>query len=183
MFSPSDFLDRAFTRYGEQVLRDRMRGANGDPDTADRELYRIAKSVFGRVQAACTPSIGWPLPGVWPAGSLEDDGTTSIAGEAYADRWPDNLLQNALDLFNWRTVAGLDAASDNQRQVGKLAEAYFAAVETGSLTVGIGGDTDVSEPLPAVARNRDGSSNVSGVPDRENTLDIFSGSAWDGSWR
>lgn len=181
MYSPTDFLERAFTRYNETVLRNRMRGAQGDADTADRELYRIAKSVFGRVQEACASSVGWPLPGTWPAGSTDDDGTTSIAGTAYSERWPDNLLQRALDLFNWRTVAGLDEASDNQRKVGQDAEKWFTDLENGNVALGLAGDgaSENGTGEPVAARERNGDSNVTGACDKPNLLDDFRRGGWD----
>lgn len=179
MFKAEDFVDIAKDRYGEAVLRERMRGARGDTDKADGQLLTIANGVIARVQDAIVGSVGWPLPGTWPAGSEDDDGTP-IAGTAYADIWPKNLLQKALDLFNWRTVSGLDEASENQRRVGKMAEDYFDGVESGANGIGILTTTDLTTAAPIAARNRDGSSNVAGVPDQENILDIFTGLSWDG---
>jgi hypothetical protein len=181
-FSAAALVTKAKSRYGAAVLEGRMRGAGGNATNADIELGAIAGSVISRVAAACLPSVGWPLPGTWPAGSLADDGITSIAGTAYTDIWPENLLQMALDLFNWRTVSGLDSASSNQRAVGQMAEKFFTDLEMGAIALGIGGASDVTaSDLPLTARNRDGSSNDSNSSDTENLLDgVFSGRAWDG---
>jgi len=168
----------AKARFGEAILRTRMRGAGGDPDAADLELVKIANGVISRVQDAAA-SVGWPLPGVWPAGSVDDDGTTDLSGVAYKDVWPKNLLQNALDLFNWRTLSGQEGASDNQRKTGQAAEKWFTAVEMGGASIGVGGATDTATPAPISARDRCGKSLVAGVPDQENVLGAFRGFGWD----
>jgi len=183
MFAASDLVDIAKERFGESVLRERMRGASGVDQNAidaaaDLELTKIATSVISRVQAACV-QVGWPLPGSWPAGSVDYDGSTDISGTLYADRWPDNLLQVALDLFQWRTLSGNEGISDAMRQVGKAAEAFFVGVQSGAISLGIGGKTDTATPEPVAARDRCGKSLVAGVPDRTNVLDTFRGFGWD----
>ena len=178
MFTAEAFLAIAEERYGQAVLRDRMRGGSTTQEK-DTELLRVAFSVLGRVQVAASASCGWPLPGVWPSGSV-DAADNDISGLAYSDIWPADLLQRALDLFNWRTLAGLEQASDNQRRVGQAAEKYFDSLENGSLSLGLGVPADEKSGTPIAARNRDGSSNVSGVCDQENVLDTFRGRAWNG---
>lgn len=157
-----------------------MRGAGGDNTAADLELYRIAAGVISRVQASASVSVGWPLPGTWPAGSVADDGTTDISGDAYSDTWPANLLENAITLFAWRTVKELEQATDNQRRAGDAAEKFFVGVEGGSIGLGLGVSTEPNSPSLLAARNRDGTSNVASVPDQDNLLDAFAGDAWDG---
>lgn len=160
-FSAEDLVDLAKKRYGAAILRTRMRGAGGDATLADAELLAIATSVFSRVKVAASAQNSWPFSAL------------------YAEAWPENLLQNAMDLFNWRTLSGLDSASENQRLVGKAAEDYFQKVQSGAIPLGVGGDRDTSTPTPVAARGRDGSSNLTGIPDRENTLDAFRGLGWD----
>jgi hypothetical protein len=178
MFSANDFVDIAKSRFGEDVLRSRMRGARGDSGAADLELTRIAAGVIARVMDACV-QVGWPIPGTWPTGSFDEDGT-KLDGQFYADVWPRNLLQNALDLFNWRTVSGLDGVSDNQRRVGVAAETYFNKVELGASSIGVGGATDTATPAPVAARSRSGGTNLAdGSQDKQNVLEAFSGFGWD----
>lgn len=183
MFTAAQFVAIAKTRYGEVVLRTRMRGSVTDTTAADTELKRIANGVIGRVQDAVGATIGWPIPGTWPTGSKDDD-STDIGGTAYADVWPKNLLQMAMDLFNWRTVSGLDQSSDNIRRAGMAAEAYFEKVESGELGIGISTGTGPTSPgEPMSARARDGSSNISGGgDDRDHLLDFWGGRSWDGPW-
>lgn len=167
MFTATEFLTLAKARYGEAILRGRMRGAivpgdqNATNAAADTELEKIASGVISRVQAAATAQGGWPFP------------------TPYDDTWPDNLLQNALDLFNWRTVSGLEGTADNFRTVGKMAESYFDQVQQGGISLGIGTPGDKATPEFVNARNRDGSSNISGICDTENALDAFRGLGWD----
>src|ERR1700739_1119741 len=99
-FTAADLLTRAQERYRISVLRARMRGAEGDQTAADAELLRIATAVYSRVSSACMVFVGWPLPGQWPAGSL-DDGGNDISGKNYSEVWPFDLLENALQLFNY----------------------------------------------------------------------------------
>jgi hypothetical protein len=180
-FTPQQLVAAAKTRYGASILQGRMRGAAGNSTAADAELVKIANGVISRIIAACAPSVGWPLPGVWPAGSVDDDGVTNISGTPYTNIWPKNLLQVALDLFNWRTLSGLDEASSQQRLTGQAAEQFFQSVEEGTIGLGLSVNTEVSPPEPFAARNRDGTSNVDDVPDREPVTDTFSGRAWNGS--
>lgn len=179
MFSSADLVTAAKARFGDAQLRSRMRGATSDAN-ANVELTKIAAAVIGRVQDAATPQVGWPLPGSWPEGSLDDDGVTNISGVLYANKWPKTLYQKALDLFNWWTVSGHEATSDNQRRVGKMAEDWFDSVETGGAGLGLAVLSEPSGPVPIAARDRDGLSLLPGVPDQENVLDTFIGRAWDG---
>ena len=163
----AELVTAAKARFGEAVLRGRMRGAivPGDQaatnEAADAELEKIAAGVISRVQVAAASQGGWPFP------------------EPYATTWPDNLLQNALDLFNWRSVSGLDGVADNFRTVGKMAESYFDQVQQGGISLGIGTAGDAASPEFVNARNRDGSSNLSGIQDQDNALDSFRGLGWD----
>jgi hypothetical protein len=170
MFDADALLALAKARYGEAQLRDRMRGAAGNASAADAELLAIAASVVSRVKNAAV-QVGWPLPGRWPADSPN-------AGELFADAWPENLLQNALDLFNWRTLSGLEGASDSQRHVGQSAERFFDAVEKGGSALGVGGPTDTATPAPVAARNRAGDALIPGPADRSNVLDVFGKNSW-----
>jgi hypothetical protein len=178
-FSASDLVTAAKARFGEATLRARIRGAAGDTVAADFELVRIANGVIARAIDAAV-QIGWPLPGVWPPGSLDDDGTTDISGVPYSQIWPKNLLQHALDLFNWRTLSGLEGASDNQRKTGAAAEHFFEQVEMGATSIGVGGPTDTATPEPLAARDRCGRTNLlDGSQDKANVLDTFRGFGWD----
>lgn len=180
MFSSADLVTAAKARFGDAALRERMRGAT-DSTTQNVELRKIAAGVISRIESAARGSgIGWPLPGSWPEGSVAADGTTDVSGELYANLWPGDLLQNALDLFNWRTLSGWESVSDAQRRVGKAAEDFFSEVESGGAGFGLAVIEEPSSPMPLAARNRDGTSNLAEVPDQENTLDTFAGRAWDG---
>jgi hypothetical protein len=138
-----------------------MRGALTDTGLADAELLDIAASVVGRARAAAAASVGWPLPG------MDDE------GNLYREKWPADFLQRALDLFKYRTGAGLEEMSEHERRMGTAAERYFDEVQKGVIGVGIGGATDVGPASPASARNRDGSSNVLGVPDQVNSFEAL----------
>jgi len=160
-FASADLLVLAKARYGDATLRNRMRGAQGDGGLADVELLAIADSVYARVVDAARRNVGWPFPA------------------PYNETWPANLLQRALDLFNWRTISGLEGTSDSQRKVGEAAEAWFTKAELGGVSLGVGGpDTDSATAEPVAARARDGSSTI-GQDDRENVLDQMSGFGWD----
>ena len=176
-FSSADLVTAAKTRFGESVLRNRMRGASGTT-AQDLELTKIAGGVIGRVRDAAV-QVGWPLPGNWPAGSVDDD-DSDIGGTPYSEIWPKNLLQKALDIFNWRTVSGLDATSESQRKVGLDAERWFDSVEAGGNSLGVGGSADTARPVPVSARNRAGEALTTECGEtRENTLDTFRGFGWD----
>jgi len=163
MFDAAALLDLAKARYGEDILRNRMRGADGDGTFADAELLAIAESVISRVQSAAVAQVGWPFP------------------SPYDETWPADLLQNALVLFNWRTLAGNEGSSENQTTAGKAAEAYFQKVQNGALSIGIGGDRDTQTPELVSARSRSGANLTTdaGTCDRENVLDTFRGRGWD----
>jgi len=167
-FTASALLALAKARYGEQILRNRMAGAGGDGTKADAELLTIAEGVVSRVQAAAQTSVGWPLPGADP------DSETP-----WREAWPKNLLQQALVLFDWRTRAGFEAVSIDQRKIGETAEAYFVALGAQEQDWGLQGPTDVEGPQIRIARQRDGSSTITRIPDGRNTLDAFKGGGWD----
>lgn len=167
-FSPEGLLAAAKARYKEQVLRDRMTGAGGNGPLADAQLLEIARSVLARVKAVAQMSVGWPLPGVDP--------DTSIA---YRVTWPKNVLQKALELFAWRTFAGFEGISMDQRKVGEAAEAFFKGLISGAEAWGIASDSDVGSPAPASARDRQGKALIAGIPDRSNALDVLAGPVWD----
>ncbi|MDQ5870604.1 MAG: hypothetical protein M3547_00140 [Acidobacteriota bacterium] len=164
-FGAEELLEQAQERFGKNQLRLRMRGAPTE-SLADDELLDIAESVVGRAQVAAAASVGWPLPGQ-PTG-----------GPPYREKWPADFLQRALDLFKYRTGAGLEEMSEHERRMGTAAERYFDEVQKGVVGVGIGGTTDVGPASPSMARERGGRSNVSGVPDQENSFDVLE---WFGS--
>ncbi len=169
-FASADLLAYGKARYLETVLRNRMRGAAGDEDAADIELSKIAESVIARVRSAAQVSVGWPLP--------EVDPDTSVA---YRAAWPKNLLQHALELFNWRTLAGFEQVSPDQRKIGEAAEAYFDALADGSEAWGIATSGDTGVPLPVAARDRAGNANIAGlgIYDRRNLFGELAGAGWD----
>lgn len=177
-FSAGALLAIAKKRFGEDVLRNRMRGSVAAHDDQDRELRRIALSVLGRVEAAVTPSVGWPIPGSWPSGTF-DENDDDLFGIPYRDLWPYDLLQHALELFNWRTLSGMEEVSDQARRIGVAAERYFDELQKGIIGLGAVGILDVVGSETLVARNRDGSSNIGNVPGVQNTLDVFSYGGWD----
>ena len=178
MFGAPELLAVAKKRFGEDILRSRMLGSAATASDQDRELTRIALSVVGRVQAAVTPSVGWPIPEVWPVGSLDENGN-NLGGVAFKDRWPYDLLQHALELFNWRTLSGSQEVSEQQRRIGAMAERYFDELARGLISLGIGGMLEVAGAEVLIARNRDGSSNIAGIPDTDPVLDTFHDFAWD----
>jgi len=100
-FTSADLLGYAKKRYLEDILRARMTGARGNAEFADVELTKIAESVVGRIRNAAQASVGWPVL------------VTA------------NVLQRALELFNWRTQQGLEAVSIDQRKIGEAAEKFF----------------------------------------------------------
>jgi hypothetical protein len=177
MFDAAALLELAETRFGAAILLERMRGPSGSDEKA-LELRKIVRGVIGRIQAAAAPNVGWPLPGNWPTGST-DENDQDISGQAYADAWPPDLLQHALDLVNWRSMSGLDATSDNSRKVGLAAEEFFNRVEKGGIGLGLMVSTEPGTPTIFAARSRDGASLI-GDDDRENLLDKISGRSWDG---
>lgn len=165
-FGAAGLLEQANQRFGQPQLRLRMRGALTSTVLADAELLDIAASVVSRAQVAAAASVGWPLPG-------QND-----ANVPYREAWPSDFLQRALDLFKYRTGAGLEEMSDHERRMGTAAEKYFDEVQKGVIGVGIGGATDVGPASPSMARERDGRSNIYGVPDQENSFEVLE---WFGS--
>ncbi len=153
-FAAADLLTQAKLRYKEAILRNRMRGA-ADATAADAELTKIAESVIGRVRSAAQASVGWPVL------------VTA------------NVLQRAMELFNWRTLNGQEVVSQDQRRVGESAEAYFNRLEDGSEAWGIESSADVSPSKPIAARSRDGSALISSLSDRRNIYDELKDGGWD----
>jgi hypothetical protein len=177
MFGAAELFAAAQKRYDTLVLRQRVPGAS---DAAkDLELVKIARGVVRRVEAAAQKSVGWPLPGVWPTGSTDPaDNTTDISGAAYADHWPEDLLQHALELFDFRCYAGFEAPPTEKRKLSEAAEKYFQLVQDGAMPLGLAVDTESGGSVPFATRNRDGSSNLPEVPDMDNVLDTFR-AGWD----
>jgi hypothetical protein len=190
-YDAEDLLSDAKKRFGADVLENRMRGQVGDANAAEVELGKIASSVVARARSACMGAgIGWPLPGFWPADpggvdaeapdpSQADAATDSVAGKPYREVWPQDLLQHALELFNWRTQSGLDRIPDQALRVGQLAEKFFDKLEAGNVSIGTGTPGDIVDSPVLIARNRDGTSNIAGIPDRRTMLDTFTGWGWD----
>jgi hypothetical protein len=169
-YTSADLLADGKERYDENELRVRIAfGRTLTEAASDAELLEIAQSVYARVRSAAQASVSWPLPGT------DDD------GNAYADVWPRNVFQHALELFNWRTISGSLSVSEEQRRIGMAAEKFFDDLEKGLIGWGIGGITDLTVSPVLAARNRDGSSNLSSVSDRTRPtmLDAFRGGAWD----
>lgn len=159
-FASDDLLALAVLRYRQDVLRNRMRGAEGNATAADLELQAIADAVFATVKASTMHfGIGWPMPA------------------PYNESWPSQLLQRALELFNWKTLAGTEAVSPEQVRIGVAAEAYFGRLAQGGEPLGIGGPGDAGERKAYAARDREGSSLI-GQKDRRNVLEGFD-PAWD----
>jgi hypothetical protein len=159
-------------RYGESALRNRISSGRTpalSESDADAELLEIAESVYARVRAAAIATVAWPLPG------SDDD------GNLYREKWPRNVFQRALELFNWRSQAGMLGVSEEQRRIGLAAEKFFDDLEHGLLSWAIGGTTDAGTGKVTAARNRDGTSNLTGVSSRtrETMLDAFRGGGWD----
>jgi hypothetical protein len=179
MFSAADLIAAAEARFGAAALRLRVNGAN-DAEK-DLELAKVAGSVISRVQAAAQVAGSWPLTGTWPAGSVDPaDGTTDISGTPYSDIWPPDLLQRALDLFDWRTYSTLEVVPDSKVTLGKQAEQYFLNVARGVDSLGIGAPADRAPSVPLSTRARDGSTLMGdGSADRRNVLDEFRGPGWD----
>jgi hypothetical protein len=177
-FSAADLVTAAKSRFGEKVLREKMRGAESDFEKADIELRKIGAAVISRIQASVGASVGWPLPGEWPDGSVDPDGE-DISGTPYSEIWPPLVLEFALWIFNKWAASGYSEIPKNIEMLGTLAEKYLEQVQAGAVGVSIGGTTDVTVPEPLMARDREGISRVAGVPDRDNTLGAFLGGGWD----
>ena len=177
-FSAADLVTAAKARFGEKVLREKMRGSESDWERADIELRKIGAAVISRLQASIGASVGWPLPGEWPVGSTDPDGT-DIAGTPYSEIWPPLVLELALWIFNKWAASGYSEIPKNIEMLGTLAEKYLDQVQAGAVGVSIGGTTDVTVPEPLAARSRDGAALISTITDRDNTLGAFSGGGWD----
>lgn len=173
LFTAEDLLEAAKERFGEEKLQLRMRGALVagviDSTKADDELLEVAEGVYAVVRAAAMPSVGWPFPG-------EDDD-----GLLYAEKWPGNVFQMALDLFNYRAWSDYEAISDTEAERGKSAEKFFRELEKGLIGLGIGGDTDVSAAVMLSARDRTGAPVILGLqyPDTPNLLDNLRAAGWN----
>ena len=183
-FSAQDLLDVANARYGQQVLRNRV-APSGTNDDKDLVLLQKAQGVIQRVAQVCQKSVGWPLPGTWPAGAANptDPGGSPLAGtELYRSIWPADLLEHAVGLLAWRTWDGgaIEMVSQDVRKIGEAHDKYFDYLADGSESLGIGVDTDVAYPVTLSSRDRCGRNLLSdGAPDRNNLLDVFSGLPWD----
>jgi hypothetical protein len=179
-FSPQDLVIEAKSLYGETTLRNRVYPDAPTPPDADKELLRIARTVVSRVAAAAESSVGWPLPGTWPEGSL-NVAAVDISGTPYSQIWPDDLLQRALELFNFRTYSGMEG--DFPQKVGdegKAAEQFFMSLAKGAIGLGLGVDTDTATPEPMAARDRQGRNLLGdGAADNERILDTMHGPGWD----
>jgi hypothetical protein len=177
-FSAQNLVDAAAARFGLKVLREKIQGAESDWEKADIQLRQIGAGVISRVQASVGASVGWPLPGTWPDGSVDANGT-DISGKSYSEVWPPLLLELALWIFRKWTVAGLAEIPKGIETLGTLAENYLDQVQAGSAAVNVGGSTDVTVPSPTSARDREGRALVGGITDRASTINAFSGGGWD----
>lgn len=179
-FSAADLLVLAQARFGAATLEQRV-APGGSSEEKDLELLKKAYSVVTRAQAALQGSVGWPLPGTWPAGSKDPrDGTTDISGHPYSAIWPADLLEHAIGLLNWRTYDGTEQVSIDVRKIGEAHESYFQRLEQGAVGLGIGGKTDTGIPLIAAARDRTGANLLSDqAPDRTFAADTMTGIGWD----
>jgi hypothetical protein len=181
-FSAEDLLYAAKQRFGEEILRARVapQGSEGDKET---ELLKIARSVVARVQGAAEQADSWPLPGRWPVDSVSPiDGTTDISDVPFQYVWPDDLMQRALDLFDWRTYQGLEVIPQSKVSAGKEAEKYFFNVSRGIEALAVGGPGEPSSGRPLVSRDRQGRTLIAdGSYDRLNVLDSFRFHGWDWS--
>lgn len=183
-FSAADLLASAKLRYGERTLRSKIRGAEGptqdlSDDAADLELLKIARGVIGKVEVSLQGAGGWPIPGVWPAGTV-DESDAPIGGTAYRELWPYDLKEKALALLWARCAQGEQMSLEEQRLLSSV-EKYFDRLEEGGVALGIGGETDVGAPLVKTVRDRSGHSNLSGLEDRVTIADTLGGIGWDRS--
>lgn len=167
-FSPQDLLDAAKKRFGATELEMRIRGQQASDVDAEAELLEIAKGVYAKARGAAAASVGWPIPG------KAEDGTP------FKEKWPPELLQKSLDLFRYRTGAGLSEVPAHERRMGQTAEKYFDEIQRGSMSMAIGGTTDLTAPAPISARDRDGTGLLPGIPDQENMHEAFTDRAWNG---
>jgi hypothetical protein len=178
-FSAETLVENAKARFGETVLHNRIRGALGIAADADIELMKIALSVISTIAAGLAAStVGWPLPGTWPAGSTNAEGN-DISGLGYREVWPFALQEVALNLFNFRTWDGYNDVPGIIRDLGGAAAKFLTSISTGTVVLDLGELSDPGRPEILMARDRSGKSFVDGVPDRENSLDLLIGAAWD----
>jgi len=155
-FTSANLLEYAKARYGEAVLRQAIQGAGGDTGLADIELQKIAESVIGRVRSAAQASgVGWPVV------------VTA------------NVLQRALELFRWRTLAGYELVSTDLRKTGEAAERYFDDLAESAEAWGIDSTADVGPAIPLAARDRAGDALISSIENRRNLLDELKDGGWD----
>jgi hypothetical protein len=175
----SDLVALATSAFGASALKSGLTGAS-DTDAA---LAIAAEGVRARVQSACSARIGWPLPGVWPAGSVDprNPGTALSSGTTYADVWPADLFAHAIGLLLWRTQNAIEGQSSDQRKVGQSHEQYFNDLESGKVGLGIGGTTDKGPNIPIAARDFTGKALITGIPDRISITTKFEGDPfWEG---
>lgn len=181
-FSAQRLLEFAYARFGEEALQQRV-AAGKEQSAKEMELLKIARSVISRVQGAAEQADSWPLPGDWPMDSVSPiDGETDISGIPFADMWPADLLQRALELFDWRTYQGLEVIPQAKVTMGKAAETYFFNVARGIEALTVGGLGEPTSGAPLASRDRSGAALLNdGSRDRRNVLDTFVGGAWDWS--
>lgn len=179
-FSAQHLLTTAYLRFGPKVLQSRV-SPTGSQTDKELELLKIAQSVISRVQGAAEQADSWPLPGAWPEGSVSPiDGHTDIAGEPFTDIWPADLLQRALELFDYRTYAGLEAVPATKSSIGKGAEKYFFDIARGVEALTVGGAGEPTSGTPLSSRDRAGNDLLGdGAQNRKPLLDTFHGGGWD----
>lgn len=179
--TPTALLNAAKARFGEGFLRGHILNSGNDA-ARDAELLKIAAGVLNVVQAACQAYIGWPIPGAWPAGSISPvDGSSDVSGQNYADVWPGDLWNHALNLINWRAWEGFEGVPLDVRKIGQGHELYFTQLGQGAISIGIGGATDGGEaPKIAVSRDRFGKNLLNdGARDQPYVSDSMHGIGWD----
>lgn len=180
-FTAEALVENAKARFGETILRNRIRGALGNASDADLELMKIALSVISTIGAALAAStVGWPLPGTWGVGSTDGEGL-DISGLGYREVWPFALQETALNLFNYRTWDGYSDVPGIIRDLGGAATKFLGGINAGTIVLDLGEAADIARPDLIAAMQRDGTSNLASVESRTRPtmLDTFRGGAWD----
>jgi hypothetical protein len=180
VLAASDLLAAAIARFGQSPLEQRVApGASGA--AKEIQLTMIAQSAISAIQGALQASSGWPIQGTWPAGSVSPlDGTTDVGGELYQDVWPADLVEQALQLFDFRTYAGLEIIPAEKLKIGTMAAKYLVDLARGAVGISTGTTTDISVAVPIAARGRDGTNQLAdGGADMPRVLDNFDGRGWD----
>ncbi|MDQ6892209.1 MAG: hypothetical protein M3167_06335 [Acidobacteriota bacterium] len=180
MFAASDLVTAAKARFGATNLQQRVAPGASTP-LKDLELLKIAQGVIDAFSEAAQNAGLWPLAGVWPAGSVSPlDGTTDVSGQPYANVWPYNMTQRALDYFDGRSYGALEVIPSGKLQMLKAVDAFLLSVAKGAIGLGTSGLDEPSTPRPIASRDRSGRSlTADGAQDRRNLLDTFIGAAWD----